>query len=77
MGWYTKSNSEICLIGVKGKPLKKSNKVSQIVETVRTKHSEKPPIVREKIVEFVGDLPRIELFARQHAYGWDCWGDEV
>jgi hypothetical protein len=28
-------------------------------------------------VEFCGDVPRIELFARQHAEGWDCWGDEV
>lgn len=24
-----------------------------------------------------GDLPRIELFARQYADGWDCWGNEV
>ena len=40
-------------------------------------HSKKPSAVRDKIVEFLGDLPRIELFARQHADGWDCWGDEV
>lgn len=25
----------------------------------------------------IGELPRIELFARQHAEGWDCWGNEV
>lgn len=77
VGWYTKSNSEICLIGVKGKPIKKSNSISQIIETVREEHSKKPEIVREKIVEFVGDLPRIELFARQQVQGWDCWGNEV
>ena len=73
VGWYTKSNSEICLIGVKGKAIKASNSISQIIE----EHSKKPDIVRNKIVEFVGDYPRIELFARQTADGWDCWGDEV
>ena len=31
----------------------------------------------DRIVELMGDLPRIELFARQHADGWDCWGNEV
>lgn len=77
VGWYTKSNAEICLIGVKGKAPKVSNKVSQIIESIREEHSKKPDIVRDKIVEFAGDLPRIELFARQHADGWDCWGNEV
>ena len=77
VGWYTKSNGEICLIGTKGKPKKESNKISQVIIAQRTKHSEKPGIVREKIVSFCGDLPRIELFARQTTKGWDCWGNEV
>ena len=77
VGWYTKSNAEVCLIGVKGKPPKISNKISSIVESVREEHSKKPSVIRDKIVEFSGDLPRIELFARQHAEGWDCWGNEV
>ena len=77
VGWYTKSNAEVCLIGVKGRAPKVSNGVSSIVEAVREEHSKKPDIVREKIVEFSGDLPRIELFARQYADGWDCWGNEV
>ena len=77
VGWYTKSNAEVCLIGVKGKPPKVSNRVSSIVESVREEHSKKPDIIREKIVEFSGDIPRIELFARQCEDGWDCWGNEV
>lgn len=77
VGWYTKSNAEVCLIGVKGKPPKASNKVSQIIESVREEHSKKPDIVRDKIIEFCGDFSRIELFARQHAEGWDCWGNEA
>ena len=40
-------------------------------------HSKKPDLVRNKIIELVGDMPRIELFARQPVAGWDCWGNEV
>lgn len=40
-------------------------------------HSKKPDIVREKIVALMGDLPRVELFARQATPGWDVWGNEV
>lgn len=25
----------------------------------------------------MGDIPRIELFARSGAEGWDCWGNEA
>lgn len=77
VGWYTKSNAEICLIATKGKPPKQSNKVSQIIETIREEHSKKPQQARDKIIEFCGDLPRIELFARQAVEGWDCWGNEA
>jgi N6-adenosine-specific RNA methylase IME4 len=41
------------------------------------KHSRKPDCVRDRIVQLCGDLPRIELFARQRVDGWDCWGNEV
>ena len=77
VGWYTKSNAEVCLIGVKGKAPKISNSISSIIETVRERHSKKPDIVRDKIVEFCGDIPRIELFARERTKGWDVLGDEI
>lgn len=87
VGWYTKSNAEVCLIGVKGKAPKVSNKVSSIIEAPIEGHSAKPPIVREKIVEFCGDIPRIELFTRPNPQnnlmggntfdGWAIWGNEV
>lgn len=77
LGHWTRANAEICLIGTKGIVHRVSNKVSQIVDTHIEEHSKKPAIVRERIVELVGDLPRIELFARQTVDGWDCWGDEV
>ncbi|TNG94853.1 DNA methyltransferase [Pasteurellaceae bacterium USgator11] len=76
-GNYTRANSEICLIGVKGKPKRISASVSQVIVEPVQKHSKKPDIVRDKIVELMGDLPRIELFARETVDGWDCWGNEV
>lgn len=62
---------------MKGTIKRVSNKVSQIIDTRIEEHSRKPEIVRDRIVELVGDLPRIELFARKNADGWDCWGDEI
>lgn len=77
LGRWTRGNTECCLIGVKGKPKRVSKSVSQLVFSPLRKHSQKPDEVRDKIIELVGDLPKIELFARQTAEGWDCWGNEV
>lgn len=78
MGFYTRQNAEFCLIATKGKGVKRlNNAIHQIIETPIEEHSKKPSCVRDKIVELCGDLPRIELFARQYADGWDCWGNEV
>lgn len=81
MGAYTRSNAEVCLIGItpklKAKEWVRSHSVRQIVESPVEEHSKKPDVVRDLIVELFGDLPRIELFARQRADGWDAWGNEV
>ncbi len=77
VGWYTKSNAEICLIGIKGKAPKISNSVSSMVIEPRGRHSEKPHEVRKRIIKFCGNKSRIELFAREKTKGWDVWGNEV
>lgn len=77
MGHWTNGNAELCLLATKGKPQRICKSVKQIVFAHRTRHSEKPNEVRERIVQLLGDIPRIELFARQQADGWDCWGNEV
>ena len=81
MGAYTRANAEVCLLGigkkVKAKELVKSHAVHQIIQSRIEQHSKKPDIVRDRILDLVGDLPRIELFARQETDGWDCWGNEV
>ena len=81
MGQYTRANAEVCLLGVskgfKASEQVKSHRVHQIVEAPVGRHSEKPDEVRRRIVELLGDVPRIELFARERAEGWDAWGNEV
>lgn len=77
IGYYTKSNCEVCLLGVKGKPIKVSNSVSSVVLSPKLRHSEKPSIIREHIVRLCGDIPRVELFARSKTIGWDTWGNEL
>ena len=78
MGYYTRANAELCLIATKGKPLPRLRRdIHSVILSRIEEHSKKPDETRERIVALFGDLPRIELFARQHAEGWDCWGDEV
>ena len=76
---WTLKSSELCLFGTKGRmtKYKKSNSVMQLVEAERTKHSKKPEEVRKRIIDLFGDIPRIELFAREKTDGWDVWGNEV
>lgn len=86
LGHWTRGNTEPCLLATKGKPKRISKGVFQIIEAPRSRHSAKPNRVRDEIIRLMGDLPRIELFARppkdrlfeDESYkGWDLWGDEV
>lgn len=77
MGRWTRRNSEICLLATVGKPKPIRHDIFELVHSPIRGHSEKPEIIKTKIVELCGDLPRIELFARKETEGWDVWGDEV
>ena len=79
LGRWTRGNTEPCLLAVKGKPSRKDNSVSQLIMEPLGVHSEKPAVTRDRIKALLGgDLVKgIELFARNTADGWDCWGNEV
>jgi len=77
LGYWTRANPEMCLLATKGKPKRISKSVRQLVMDKRREHSRKPDRIRNDIVELCGDLPRIELFARQQVDGWDNWGNEI
>ena len=86
MGYYTRANAEIVLLFARGKPLKRICKnVEQVLISKRGKHSNKPAEIRNRIVRLFGELPRVELFARNcedffgnsEFLGWDVFGNEV
>jgi N6-adenosine-specific RNA methylase IME4 len=77
LGHWTRANAEICLLATKGHPKRVSKSVRQLIVSPIREHSQKPDEARERIVELMGDLPRIELFAREKAAGWAAWGNEV
>jgi site-specific DNA-methyltransferase (adenine-specific) len=77
IGYYTKSNSEFVLLGIKGKMPPINFSISESVLEPRGTVFTKPMTIRKRIEELYGDIPRIELFARKEHPGWDVWGDEV
>lgn len=77
MGYWTRTNAEFCVLATKGKPKRMAKNVHQVIVSHIEEHSKKPDEARRRIVRLMGDLPRIELFARQKSAGWDVWGNEV
>lgn len=111
VGYYTRSNAELCLLAVRGKiasykrlsdgePPRQPNSMSSIVHeedprvrvnflslledsavpvvmTPRRQHSRKPEVVRDMITRLFGDIPRVELFARQTTPGWAVLGNDT
>lgn len=77
MGRWTRANAELVLLGTRGKPKRLSAAVGQIVAVPPGRHSAKPQEVRDRIVQLVGDKPRVELFARDVAPGWMALGSDL
>lgn len=77
MGNWTRANSEDCLFAVRGKPKRVCASVPQLIVSQVREHSRKPDEARDRLVRLMGDVPRVELFARQQSPGWDAWGDQV
>ena len=76
-GSWTRANAEVCLLATKGKPKRMSASVRQVIISPREEHSKKPDEIRGRIVDLLGELPRVELFAREKTDGWDSWGNEI
>lgn len=76
MGYWTRANSEVCLLATRGKPKRKHADVRQAILEPRREHSRKPDCVYERIERLV-DGPYLELFARSERPGWTSWGNQV
>ncbi|MCJ7616244.1 MAG: MT-A70 family methyltransferase, partial [Desulfobacterales bacterium] len=68
---------ELVLLGKKGRPQRIAKNVKQIVMAPRGRHSAKPAEVRDRIVRLMGNVSRIELFAREKVDGWHVLGNEI
>jgi N6-adenosine-specific RNA methylase IME4 len=78
-GFYTMSECEICLVGKKGKipSPRGARNIRQFLSKMRSKHSEKPNEIRERIEKMFPTQKKLELFAREKKDGWDVFGNEV
>jgi N6-adenosine-specific RNA methylase IME4 len=76
MGFWSRANTEPCLLFTKGSPRRKSKAVRQLIIAPVRRHSQKPDEQYSRIEALV-DGPYCELFARQRHENWDCWGNEV
>lgn len=77
LGHWTRANAELCILATRGNPKRVSAGVHQVIMSHVEEHSKKPQEARDRILRLMGDIPRIELFARQKTPGWDVWGNEV
>ena len=76
MGYWTRSNSEVCFIATKGSLTRLAPDVHQIVMAPVGDHSAKPEEVRRRIERlFAG--PYLELYGRKPVPRWTVWGDEI
>lgn len=76
LGYWTRSNSEVCLLATRGKPKRQHADVRQAIIEPRREHSRKPACVHERIERLVPG-PYLELFARAPRLGWTVWGNET
>ena len=77
MGRFTMSSCEYVLVATRGRPQRVCKNVRQLVQEIRTGHSVKPKEVHKRIEQLYGDVPRLELFAREAVEGWDCHGGDI
>jgi N6-adenosine-specific RNA methylase IME4 len=78
LGYHTRSGAEQCWLATRGKGYQRQARgIEQVIHAPLREHSRKPDEVVARIDRLVGDVPRIELFARSTRVGWDSWGLEV
>lgn len=76
MGYWTRANSEVCLLATRGKPKRINADVRQGIIEPRREHSRKPDCVHGRIERLVAG-PYLELFARAPRKGWTVWGNQT
>lgn len=75
-GYWTRANSEVCLLATRGQPKRINADVRQAIIEPRREHSRKPDVIHNRIERLVSG-PYLELFARAPRSGWTVWGNET
>lgn len=76
LGYWTRKEAEMCLLGTRGKPKRIGRGVRQVIHAPRREHSRKPDEIYSRIEALVGG-PFLEMFARQQWPGWATMGNET
>ena len=78
-GFYTMTQTEPVLCFKRGKipQPRGSRNERQVIEVPRSRHSEKPQELYNRITNMFPTQNKMEMFARTHRNGWDCWGNEI
>jgi hypothetical protein len=76
LGYWTRANSEPCLLATRGKPKRRDGGVKQGIIEPKREHSRKPDCVPGRIERLV-EGPYLELFARTQRPGWTVWGNQT
>lgn len=76
LGYWSRANVEVCLLGVRGKPKRISKSVRQLLIASKREHSRKPDQFFDDVERLLPG-PYLELFSRQRRPGWDSWGNQT
>ena len=78
LGYYTRANSEPCLLATRGHvPKPKARDIQALICSPIREHSRKPDEQYAKIERLYPDGPYLEMFARRKRDGWSAWGNEI
>lgn len=76
LGYTFRKNSEIVLLGRRGRAKRLARDVPEVIVSPVREHSRKPDEAYARIVRYCTG-PHIELFARERRPGWLAWGDQT
>lgn len=83
MGFWSRANPELCLLGTIGSPKRLDAGVPRLIETQerllrteRREHSRKPDEAYARTERLVAG-PYLDLFSREDRPGWTAWGHEA
>lgn len=72
MGYWTRSNVELCILATKGSPKRVDAGVHQVVVSHIEEHSRKPGEVHERIRRLMGDVQRLSCLPAEKRKALTC-----